>query len=159
MSKLLSASTRDRNLVGEDGGVADLESPLSEALARVGDRWSLLLVDALLDGPRRFGDLESAVGGLAPNVLSRRLKDLAADGIVVATRYQDRPPRYEYDLTAGGRDLAGALRLLAQWGAARTGEPAPFQHQACGTALEHHWWCPTCHTPVAEPATDDLDLA
>ncbi len=139
--------------------VPDLETPLAEAVARVGDRWSLLLVDALLEGPRRFGDLEEAVGGVAPNVLSRRLKDLAADGIVVATRYQNRPPRYEYDLTASGRDLAGALRLLAQWGAARTGEPAPFQHQACGTALEHHWWCPTCATPVDAAATDDLDLA
>ena len=137
------------------------DSPLAEAVARVGDRWSLLLVDALLDGPRRFGDLEAAVEGVAPNVLSRRLKDLTADGVVVATRYQDRPPRYEYDLTAAGRDLAGALRLLAQWGAARAGEPAPYTHEACGTALEHHWWCPTCAQPVdpADTGEEPLDMA
>jgi DNA-binding HxlR family transcriptional regulator len=159
MSKLLASFAEDRNPMDQNQLVADPDSPLAEALNRVGDRWSLQLVDALLEGPRRFGDLEAAVGGVAPNVLSRRLKDLAADGIVVATRYQDRPPRYEYDLTAAGRDLAGALRLLAQWGAARTGEPAPYQHQACGTALEHHWWCPTCATAVDDPATADLDLA
>src|SRR5262245_43784454 len=138
--------------------VPDPETPLAEAVVRVGDRWSLLLVDALLDGPRRFGDLEVAVAGVAPNVLSKRLRDLTADGVVVATPYQDRPPRYEYDLTAAGRELAGALRLLTQWGAARRGEPAPFQHHVCGTALEHHWWCPTCNAPVADP-DDDLDLA
>jgi len=149
----------DRNLNGQDLLVPPPDSPLAEAVARVGDRWSLLLVDALLDGPRRFGDLEAAVEGVAPNVLSRRLKDLAADGIVVATRYQDRPPRYEYDLTAAGRDLAGALRLLAQWGAARTGEPAPYRHEVCGTALEHHWWCPTCATPVDPAGDEPLDLA
>src|SRR5262245_54439470 len=126
--------TVERNPNGQDFLVPPADSPLAEAVARVGDRWSLLLVDALLDGPRRFGDLEEAVEGVAPNVLSRRLKDLTADGVVVATPYQDRPPRYEYDLTAAGRDLAGALRLLAQWGAARAGEPAPYTHEACGTA-------------------------
>ncbi|HEY8060731.1 MAG TPA: helix-turn-helix domain-containing protein [Acidimicrobiales bacterium] len=138
--------------------VADPESPLAEAVARVGDRWSFLLVDALLDGPRRFGDLQEAVAGVAPNVLSKRLKDLTAEGVIVVTPYQERPPRFEYDLTAAGRDLAGALRLLAQWGAARSGEPAPYQHHLCGTALEHQWYCPACETPVAEP-DDDLDLA
>jgi DNA-binding HxlR family transcriptional regulator len=144
--------------LGQDLGVPDPETPLAEAVARVGDRWSLLLVEALLEGPRRFNDLEAAVTGVAPNVLSKRLKDLTADGVVVATRYQERPPRYEYDLTAAGRELAGALRLLAQWGAARRGEPAPFQHHACGTALEHHWWCPTCQEPLADPDAG-LDLA
>jgi DNA-binding HxlR family transcriptional regulator len=136
--------------------VADPDSPLAEAVARVGDRWSFLRVDALLDGPRRFGDLQEAVTGVAPNVLSNRLKDLAAEGVIVATPYQERPPRFEYDLTAAGRDLAGALRLLAQWGAARSGEPAPFQHHRCGTALEHQWFCPTCSTSVDDP-DDDLE--
>jgi DNA-binding HxlR family transcriptional regulator len=144
--------------VSETFPVADPDSPLAEAVARVGDRWSFLLVDALLDGPRRFGDLQEAVTGVAPNVLSKRLKDLAAEGVVVATPYQDRPPRFEYDLTAAGRELAGALRLLAQWGAARAGEPAPYRHELCGTALEPTWWCPTCGTSVDEPG-EDLDLA
>ncbi len=143
--------------MGQTFLVADPESPLAEAVGRVGDRWSFLLVDALLDGPRRFGDLQEAVAGVAPNVLSKRLKDLAAEGVVVATPYQERPPRFEYDLSAAGRELAGALRLLAQWGAARSGEPAPYQHHLCGTALEHQWFCPTCDQAVDDP-DDDLDL-
>jgi DNA-binding HxlR family transcriptional regulator len=158
MCKLLAEIPAEGNPMSETLPVPDPESPLAEAVARVGDRWSFLLVDALLDGPRRFGDLQEAVAGVAPNVLSKRLKDLTAEGVIVVTPYQERPPRFEYDLTAAGRDLAGALRLLAQWGAARSGEPAPYQHHLCGTALEPQWWCPTCSTPVDDP-DDDLDLA
>ncbi len=90
---------------------------LEEAVARVGDRWTLLLVSALLDGPRRFNDLIDDVGGIAPNVLSQRLRQLEQNGIVVATPYSTRPPRFVYQLTGSGLELAGVLRLLAQWGA------------------------------------------
>jgi DNA-binding HxlR family transcriptional regulator len=136
-------------------------SPLEAALARVGDRWSLLLVDALLDGPRRFGDLLDAFEGLAPNVLSKRLKTLEAAGLVVALPYSERPVRHEYRLTPAGHELAGALRLLAQWGADRAtgGDHTPLHHRACGTAVEAHWYCPTCHVAVEDPETDDLRYA
>lgn len=118
-------------------------SALSAALQRVGDRWSLLIVDALLDGPRRFNDLQAAVGRIAPNILSRRLGDLERAGVVVASPYSQRPPRFTYDLTAAGRELAGALRLLAQWGATHGGMEGPH-HDACGTPVEARWYCPTC---------------
>src|SRR4249920_1361722 len=97
-------------------------SPLEAALERVGDRWSLLLVEALLDGPRRFNELAEAVSGIAPNILTDRLRRLERERIVVATPYQQRPPRMSYSLTADGRGLASALRLLADWGARRVGE-------------------------------------
>ncbi len=87
-------------------------------MTRVGDRWTLLIIDALLDGPRRFKDLEAAVPGLAPNVLTARLRRLEGDGLVVAVPYSDRPARYEYRVSAEGRELAGAMRLLASWGRA-----------------------------------------
>ncbi len=90
---------------------------LEQAVARVGDRWTLLLVSALLDGPRRFNDLVDDVGGIAPNVLSQRLRQLEQNGILVATPYSTRPPRFVYQLTGSGLELAGVLRLLAQWGA------------------------------------------
>jgi DNA-binding HxlR family transcriptional regulator len=140
---------------------SDPKSPLDEALSRVGDRWSLLLVDALLDGPRRFGDLQDAYDGLAPNVLSKRLKALEADGLVVATPYSERPMRHEYRLTPSGHELAGALRLLASWGAGRTPatDHTPLHHSSCGTAVEPHWYCPTCHVVVDAPDTDDLRYA
>lgn len=126
-------------------------------MARVGDRWSLLILDALMEGPRRFKELESAVQGLAPNVLSARLRHLSHDGLVVAEPYSARPVRYEYRVSTDGMELAGALKLLASWGARSAGEeevPGP-RHGSCGTLLEAHWYCPTCDR-VAEGGEEDL---
>ena len=119
-------------------------SPLEEAVARVGDRWALLLVSARLDGPRRFNGLQVDVAGIAPNVLSQRLRSLEQHGVVVATPYARRPPRFVYQLTAAGAELAGALRLLAQWGAGQGEGAEPLRHPPCGTPMEARWYCPTC---------------
>jgi len=125
-------------------------SPLAEAVGRVGDRWALLLVHALLDGPRRFNDLLEDTG-IAPNVLTARLRHLEQNGVVVAMPYSRRPPRFVYQLTAAGQELAGALRLLAQWGAGRTGDDTePLRHQPCGTPMEARWYCPGCASVVDE---------
>lgn len=132
---------------------------LSTALVSVGDRWTLLLVDALLEGPRRFGELQEALGGIAPNVLSQRLKHLEAEGLVVASAYSERPLRFVYALTAEGGGLASALRLLTAWGADRHAQTRPEAapaHQRCGTALETRWWCPTCERVVPDPEADEL---
>ena len=126
-------------------------SPLAHALARVGDRWTLLVVAELLDAPRRFGDLQEALAGIAPNVLSARLKSLAESGLIVPRPYSERPPRFVYELTGSGRELAGALRLLADWGARDAGEEEPLRHAACGTGLEARWYCPGCDDVVDDP--------
>lgn len=118
--------------------------PLVSALARVGDRWTLLVVSVLLDGPRRFGELETSVPGIATNVLTARLRDLEREGLVLAVPYSRRPLRVDYHLTSLGAELAGALRLLAAWGAGPGDDDQSPRHGACGTALEAHWWCPTC---------------
>ena len=76
---------------------------------------------------------------------------------MVARPYQDRPPRFSYELTAGGAELAGALRLLADWGA-RQGDGEGPRHADCGTPLEVHWWCPSCESPVDNPDTDDAQV-
>src|SRR3954449_9663675 len=123
-------------------------SPLEAALERVGDRWSLLIVEALLDGPRRFNEVALAVPGIAPNILTDRLRRLERERIVVATPYQQRPPRMSYALTADGRDLASALRLLADWGGRGASDAEPLRHGPCGTPLEARWYCPTCETAV-----------
>ncbi len=128
-------------------------SSLEVALDRVGDRWSLLLVEALLDGSRRFNELGTALPGIAPNILSDRLRRLEREGILRAAPYSRRPPRMEYSLTAEGRDLASALRLLADWGArhvGREGGHEPLRHATCGTALEARWYCPTCTVVVED---------
>jgi DNA-binding HxlR family transcriptional regulator len=133
-----------------------MPSALAAAVARVGDRWTLLVVDALMDGPRRFGELEQAVPGIAPNTLAHRLRDLEAEGLAVGRPYQDRPRRLAYELTQDGRDLAGALRALAQWGARLADAEEGPRHPACGTPLEPRWWCPACGE-VAEPNDGQAD--
>jgi DNA-binding HxlR family transcriptional regulator len=134
------------------------KTALAEALERVGDRWTLLVVEALLDGPRRFGDLQDAVGGIAPNILTQRLRHLERQALVVARPYSERPPRFVYELTSGGHELAGALRLLADWGARQAESAEPLRHSLCGTELEARWWCPSCQLPVDDSATEDGEL-
>jgi DNA-binding HxlR family transcriptional regulator len=129
--------------------------PLAEAVAQVGDRWSLLVVDALLHGPRRFGELLDQIDGLAPNILSKRLKQLEADRLVVAEPYSQRPLRHTYRLTAAGEELAGVLRLLTQWASSREAAPT-LTHQVCGTTLEAQWFCPTCGEVVDADHASDL---
>lgn len=133
----------------------DAASPLAVATAKVGDRWTLLVIEALLEGPRRFGELQAALPGIAPNVLSQRLKHLERERVVVARAYSRRPPRFAYALTALGEELAGVVRLLGAWGAAASGADPPA-HRLCGTALEPRWHCPTCDVTLADPETDEL---
>ena len=109
------------------GAMADTPpTPLAAALDSVGDRWTLLLVEALLDGPRRFGDLQEALGGIAPNVLTQRLRRLAGEGVVLAQPYSERPERFIYELTVlgprAGRGAAAAGRLGRE--ASRSGRAA-----------------------------------
>jgi DNA-binding HxlR family transcriptional regulator len=138
---------------------AEADSPLGSALDSVGDRWTLLVVEALLDGSRRFGDLETALPGIASNILSARLRSLEAEGLVVAEPYSERPRRFVYELTASGRELAGVLRLLASWGARHGDQADPPRHEACGTPVEACWWCPTCELPVEAEQADQLHYA
>jgi DNA-binding HxlR family transcriptional regulator len=141
---------------------------LDAAAVRIGDRWALLLVAALLAGPRRFGELQGDLDGVAPNVLARRLRDLESLGLVVSSPYSTRPLRLAYALTAAGEALAGALRLLAQWGADHAPPPRsdhphhdaePLHHAACGTAVEARWWCPTCERLVEADEASDVRWA
>jgi DNA-binding HxlR family transcriptional regulator len=131
-----------------------MPSPLNVALSRVGDRWTLLIIQALLDGPSRFSDLQNEITGIAPNTLSARLKSLEADGLVIARTYSERPPRYEYTLSASGKELAGAISLLSAWGAAHGEDAEVPRHGLCGTPLEVRWYCPTC----GREADQDEDL-
>jgi DNA-binding HxlR family transcriptional regulator len=134
-------------------------SPLASALDSVGDRWTLLVIAALLDSPKRFGELQREVDGIAPNVLSQRLSALERETLVVARPYSERPPRFVYELSSAGRELSGVLRLLAGWGARNVpGESAP-RHAVCGTEVEARWWCPTCNEAVDEDQTEELLFA
>ena len=127
---------------------------------RLGDRWSLVVIAALLAGPMRYGELQEGIEGIAPNILSARLRKLHENGLVVSSPYSERPRRFEYRLTADGEELADALRLLADWSSRRSGgERAQGpSHAICGSPLELRWWCSTCAEEAA-PADDEPILA
>jgi len=133
---------------------------LAAALDRVGDRWALLLVGALLGGPRRFSDLQRDLPAIASNVLTERLRRLELAGVVESQRYLARPPRMEYGLTVAGRGLATVIEALDRWGG-REGAPGPIHHR-CGTAMEPRFYCPTCDQlviPGESSSEDDLVFA
>ena len=130
-------------------------SALDAAARRVGDRWTIRIVAVLLDGDRTFGELAQDIGGIAPNILTSRLRTLESEALVVARPYQRRPVRMRYSLTAPGRRLADTVALLAHWGATRHGTTRPA-HDRCGTALEVRPWCPTCEVVVESAGSEDL---
>lgn len=138
------------------------DHPLAHATDRIGDRWTLLVVGALLAGPKRFGEVEQDVAGIAPNVLTKRLRQLEADGVVRSAPYSRRPLRVVYELTDAGRELAGAVSLLAAWGQRQRGAgqshvPGSAAHRTCGSSLEARLWCPTCDRVVDDPEADELE--
>jgi DNA-binding HxlR family transcriptional regulator len=141
------------NIHGYDAAVG---SPLQEAVARVGDRWTLLVVEALLEGPKRFNELAEAVGGIAPNILTQRLRHLEREALVVARPYSERPRRVEYELSERGRELAGAVSLLSEWGASGAEDAEPRRHAVCGTPLEARWYCGTCDRAVDEDEGSEI---
>jgi DNA-binding HxlR family transcriptional regulator len=128
---------------GYDGPVTGRPA-LDEALRRVGDRWSLAVVAALVDGPRRYGELAEELPGIAANTLAARLRQLESDGLVLARPYSERPRRFAYALTPEGAALGGVLDALEAWAG---GGDAPL-HDLCGTPLERRLYCPTCGVPV-----------
>jgi DNA-binding HxlR family transcriptional regulator len=152
-----SGSVRDAPAAPARASVVDA---LDHALAAVGDRWTLLVVAALLDGPLRFGDLQQVIPGIATNVLTQRLRALQEEGLVSAEPYTMRPARYSYELSAAGAELAGALRLLADWAGRHRSDVEPLRHSVCGTPLEAAWYCPACDVVEREAdAGDELHFA
>lgn len=76
----------------------------------------LILRDLILDGPRKFSDLEQSLAGISPNTLSSRLKVLEENGVVERRFYDQHPPRAEYVVTPRGRELRPILKTLRDWG-------------------------------------------
>ncbi len=107
---------------------------VARALDVVGDRWALLVVRELLLGPRRYTDLVEGLPGVGTNVLSTRLRDLEADGVIERTRVPAPTPAVLYQLTADGRDLRPVLDALAVWGTRRLTRPTSDE------AVEPRWF-------------------
>jgi DNA-binding HxlR family transcriptional regulator len=88
---------------------------VSSVLARVGDKWSILIIVLLGDGPHRFNEIKRMVGGISQRVLTLALRGLERDGLVTRTVYPTVPPKVEYELTPLGRSLWKAVEPLGEW--------------------------------------------
>ena len=95
--------------------IYDPNCPTRVVLDRIGDKWTALVVLVLLDGPLRFGHVRSAIGGVAPKVLTQTLRRLERDGIVTRRAFAEIPPRVEYELTPLGRKFMQPVRGLVTW--------------------------------------------
>ena len=89
---------------------------IAAAMQIIGNKWTALILRDLVNGPKRFGELEKSVGSINPRTLSQRLDDLEAHGIVTKETFAEVPPRCEYTLTDKGADLIPVLEQMAQWG-------------------------------------------
>ncbi len=95
---------------------------ISETLGRIGDKWTVLVVELLADGPVRFNELRRMIGNISQRMLTLTLRGLERDGLVTRTLYPTIPPRVDYELTKLGRTLREPLVAVADW--ARKHRPA-----------------------------------
>ncbi|HEX5211267.1 MAG TPA: helix-turn-helix domain-containing protein [Pseudolabrys sp.] len=101
---------------------------VSEVLARVGDKWTVLVVSTLGDGAKRFNELRKALGSISQRMLTLTLRALERDGLVTRTVLPTNPPRVEYELTRLGRSLLEPVSGLGLW--ARKNRPAIAESRA-----------------------------
>jgi DNA-binding HxlR family transcriptional regulator len=118
--------------------------PVAKTLELIGDRWTLLVVRDLLPGPRRFQDLLASQPGLAPNILSDRLRLMEEHGLVTRRFYSDHPPRAAYALTDRGQELGVVVGALAAWGSRHVYRRARLVHADCGHPVRMGYYCPDC---------------
>ena len=88
---------------------------ISDVLSRIGDKWSVLVVSRLGDGPLRFNELRRSIGGISQRMLTLTLRGLERDGLITRTSFPTIPPRVDYALTALGRDLLNPVSALGAW--------------------------------------------
>jgi DNA-binding HxlR family transcriptional regulator len=124
-----------------------LDCSVANALDIIGDRWTVLLLRDAFLGVRRFEDFQRDLG-IARNILSERLERLVNAGVFETSRYEERPPRYEYLLTAKGKDLLDVLLALWRWGDRWSPPPEEFHrnlvHLECGEVTHAVASCAHC---------------
>jgi DNA-binding HxlR family transcriptional regulator len=125
------------------------ECSIANALAVIGERWSLLALREVMFGERRFDQIARNTGA-SRDILTTRLRSLEAAGVLERRQYETRPPRYEYVLTESGRALHTVLLALMEWGDkyATDGEPPTVWQHSCGAELHTNTVCANCGEQV-----------
>jgi DNA-binding HxlR family transcriptional regulator len=119
---------------------------VAQALEVIGEWWSMLIVRDAFLGVTRFDEIQERLG-ISRNILADRLEHLVAHGVLERSVYQERPIRFDYRLTAKGRDLWPVLTAMRQWGdrwEAPAGPPVVIEHVACGRVTEVVPCCARC---------------
>ncbi len=93
----------------------DIKSGVWPAIELIGDKWALIVIAALIDGTRRYGELQRRVGGISQKMLTQTLRKLERDGLVRRTMYPVIPPKVEYALTPLGQTIIGPLEAMCRW--------------------------------------------
>lgn len=102
---------------------------VSAVLARVGDKWSVLVISLLGPGPRRFNEIKRMIGGISQRMLTLTLRGLERDGLVTRTVFPTIPPRVEYELTDLGKSLWQPVEALGEWARRHQPEIAAAQRR------------------------------
>ena len=97
------------------GDAFDPDCPTRVVLDRIGDKWTVLVIGALQDGPLRFSVLRARIGGVAAKVLTQTLRAMERDGLLTRTVHAQVPPRVDYELTDLGASLTGPIQTLTDW--------------------------------------------
>lgn len=128
-----------------------MQCSLARSLELIGDWWNPLILRDLYLGLSRYDDLAEDLG-ISRNLLTTRLADLVAGGLIERHPYQHNPVRYDYRLTEAGRDLAPVLMALTAWGdrwvTPDGGPPARFVHADCGHQFTPTVTCSACGHPI-----------
>jgi DNA-binding HxlR family transcriptional regulator len=116
----------------KNGDAFDPDCPTRLILDRIGDKWSVLVVLSLRDGPRRFTELRDAIGGVTPKVLTQTLRAMARDGLLTRHVFAEVPPRVEYELTPLGQSLHTPIQAVAEWAESHVNEVMAARQTAVG---------------------------
>jgi DNA-binding HxlR family transcriptional regulator len=131
----------------------------AEALAVIGERWTLLAIREMAYGIHRFDQI-AAFTGASRDILAERLRKLEREGIVERRRYSEHPPRFEYHLTRAGDELRPILRSIGQWGERWVADlpDVAFRHD-CGHRLQIDHVCHECGQVLSPGSVERLQVA
>jgi DNA-binding HxlR family transcriptional regulator len=118
----LLSRLRAQRLVSWDGDLFNPDCATRLVLDRIGDKWTVLVVLLLSDGPMRFSELRAQLGAVAPKVLTQTLRRIERDGLVTREIFAEVPPRVEYTLTELGRSLTEPIAVIGDWAETHLGQ-------------------------------------
>ncbi|GII57927.1 HxlR family transcriptional regulator [Planotetraspora thailandica] len=132
---------------------------IARTLDVIGEPWSPLILRNVMVGIGRFDQLQQSLG-ISRKVLTERLRWLVDNDVLERRRYSERPPRYEYALTAKGTELCDLLMVMVRWGdrwtAGEAGPPVLYRHHACGEIGHVELHCSVCDRPMDVTSIDIL---